>query len=77
MASAGTASWMAADKRTIVEVTVIGKDRKGVVADITNFIFRNGKNFSSVVEWRYHRAALAAHSGMAKRINSHTGAIKN
>lgn len=39
---------MAADKRTIVEVTVIGKDRKGVVADITNFIFRNGGNIEKI-----------------------------
>jgi formyltetrahydrofolate deformylase len=36
------------DKRTIVEVTVIGKDRKGVVADITNFIFRNGGNIEKI-----------------------------
>ncbi len=39
---------MTADKRTIVEVTVIGKDRKGVVADITNFIFRNGGNIEKI-----------------------------
>lgn len=39
---------MAADRRTIVEVTVIGKDRKGVVADITNFIFRNGGNIEKI-----------------------------
>ena len=31
-------------EKTIIEVTVVGKDRKGVVADITNFIFRNGGN---------------------------------
>jgi formyltetrahydrofolate deformylase len=36
------------DKRTIVEVTVIGRDRKGVVADITNFIFRNGGNIEKI-----------------------------
>lgn len=33
---------------TIVEVTVIGKDRKGVVADITNFIFKNGGNIEKI-----------------------------
>ena len=32
------------DERTAIEVTVVGKDRKGVVADITNFIFKNGGN---------------------------------
>ncbi len=36
------------DQRTIVEVTVIGKDRKGVVADITNFIFRNNGNIEQI-----------------------------
>lgn len=39
---------MAAGKRTIIEVTVIGKDRKGVVADITNFIFTNGGNIEKI-----------------------------
>ncbi len=34
--------------RTIIEVTVIGKDRKGVVADITNFIFKNGGNIEKI-----------------------------
>src|SRR5574341_1630988 len=33
---------------TIIEVTVIGKDRKGVVADITNFIFKNGGNIEKI-----------------------------
>ena len=28
-------------KQTLIEITVIGKDRKGVVAEITNFIFKN------------------------------------
>ena len=36
------------DQKTIVEVTVIGKDRKGVVADITNFIFRNNGNIEQI-----------------------------
>ena len=34
--------------KTIVEVTVIGKDRKGVVADITNFFFKNGGNIEKI-----------------------------
>lgn len=33
---------------TIIEVTVVGKDRKGVVADITNFIFQNGGNIEKI-----------------------------
>src|ERR687888_2711238 len=35
-------------EKTIIEVTVVGADRKGVVADITNFIFRNGGNIEKV-----------------------------
>src|SRR5919201_6584637 len=35
-------------EKTIIEVTVVGKDRKGVVADITNFIFRNGGNIEQI-----------------------------
>ncbi|HVX03264.1 MAG TPA: formyltetrahydrofolate deformylase [Nitrososphaera sp.] len=35
-------------KKTIIEVTVVGKDRKGVVADITNFIFQNGGNIEKI-----------------------------
>jgi formyltetrahydrofolate deformylase len=34
--------------KTIIEVTVVGPDRKGVVADITNFIFKNGGNIEKV-----------------------------
>ena len=36
------------DPQALVELTVIGKDRKGVVADITNFIFTNGGNIEKV-----------------------------
>jgi formyltetrahydrofolate deformylase len=36
------------EKPTLIEVTVVGKDRKGVVADITNFIFRNGGNIEKI-----------------------------
>ena len=39
---------MKSDVKTIVEVTVIGNDRKGVVADITNFIFKNNGNIEQV-----------------------------
>jgi formyltetrahydrofolate deformylase len=35
-------------RKTIVEVKVIGKDREGVVADITNFIFRNNGNIEQI-----------------------------
>ncbi|UVS70022.1 formyltetrahydrofolate deformylase [Nitrososphaera viennensis] len=38
----------AAASKTIIEVTVVGKDRKGVVADITNFIFQNGGNIEKI-----------------------------
>lgn len=38
----------AARSKTIIEVTVVGKDRKGVVADITNFIFQNGGNIEKI-----------------------------
>ncbi|MGI0036353.1 MAG: formyltetrahydrofolate deformylase [Nitrososphaera sp.] len=34
--------------KTIIEVTVIGKDRKGVVAAITNFIFKNAGNIEKI-----------------------------
>jgi formyltetrahydrofolate deformylase len=34
--------------KTIIEVTVLGNDRKGVVADITNFIFKIGGNIEQV-----------------------------
>jgi formyltetrahydrofolate deformylase len=33
---------------TIVEVTVVGSDRKGVVADITNAIFKRGGNIQQI-----------------------------
>src|ERR671930_1552460 len=36
------------NERTVIEVTVVGKDRKGIVADITNFIFRNGGNIEQI-----------------------------
>jgi len=38
----------AASSKTIIEVTVVGPDRKGVVADITNFIFKNTGNIEKI-----------------------------
>jgi formyltetrahydrofolate deformylase len=35
-------------KETIVEVTVVGPDRKGVVAEITNAIFKKGGNIQQI-----------------------------
>ena len=35
-------------KKTLIEITVIGKDRKGVVAEITNFIFKNYGNIEKI-----------------------------
>lgn len=34
--------------KTIIEVTVVGNDRKGVVADITSFVFKNGGNIEQI-----------------------------
>ncbi|MDQ3883917.1 MAG: formyltetrahydrofolate deformylase [Thermoproteota archaeon] len=34
--------------KTLIEVTVVGADRKGVVADITNFIFSNSGNIEKI-----------------------------
>lgn len=34
--------------RLLVEVTVVGRDRKGVVADVTNFIFKNDGNIEQI-----------------------------
>jgi formyltetrahydrofolate deformylase len=39
---------MTNDPQALVELTVIGKDRKGVIADITNFIFTKGGNIEKV-----------------------------
>lgn len=38
----------ASKAKTIVEVTVVGKDRQGVVADITGFIFKNRGNIEKI-----------------------------
>lgn len=39
---------VAAKGKTIIEVTVVGPDRSGVVADITNFIFKNSGNIEKI-----------------------------
>jgi formyltetrahydrofolate deformylase len=38
----------ASKDKTLIEVTVVGPDRKGVVADITNFIFKTGGNIEKI-----------------------------
>jgi formyltetrahydrofolate deformylase len=34
--------------KTLIEVTVVGPDKTGVVADITNFIFKNSGNIEKI-----------------------------
>jgi formyltetrahydrofolate deformylase len=34
--------------KTHVEVTIVGKDKEGIVADTTNYIFRNGGNIEKI-----------------------------
>ena len=34
--------------KSLIEVTVVGKDKKGIVADITKFIFKNGGNIEKI-----------------------------
>ena len=35
-------------KKTIVGITVVGKDREGIVAQFTNFVFQNNANVEKV-----------------------------
>jgi len=35
-------------RKTIVGITVVGKDREGVVAQFTSFVFQNGSNVEKV-----------------------------
>jgi formyltetrahydrofolate deformylase len=42
------AAMPASKTKTILEVTVVGKDRQGVVADITGFIFKNRGNIEKI-----------------------------
>ena len=34
--------------KIFTEVTVVGKDKKGIVADITRYIFKNGGNIEKI-----------------------------
>jgi formyltetrahydrofolate deformylase len=34
--------------KTFIEITVVGKDKKGIVADITKYIFKNGGNIEKI-----------------------------
>jgi formyltetrahydrofolate deformylase len=34
--------------KTHIEVTIVGKDKEGIVADTTNYIFRNGGNIEKI-----------------------------
>ncbi len=34
--------------KTFVEVTIVGKDKKGIVADTTNYIFKHGGNIEKI-----------------------------
>jgi formyltetrahydrofolate deformylase len=36
------------NQKNVIEITVVGKDRKGIVADITNFIFKNKGNIEQI-----------------------------
>ncbi|MGD1838085.1 MAG: formyltetrahydrofolate deformylase [Nitrososphaeraceae archaeon] len=36
------------ENKTVIEITVIGNDKKGVVAEITNFIFKNKGNIEKI-----------------------------
>ncbi len=35
-------------KKTIIGITIVGKDREGIVATFTNFVFQNGANIEKV-----------------------------
>lgn len=57
-------------KKTVIEVTVIGKDRKGVVADITNFIFRNEGNIEQIKQNVVHGLfGMQLQASFQKKIN--------
>ena len=52
------------ENKTVIEITVIGEDKKGVVAEITNFIFKNKGNIEKINQnvvkiclecnWKHH-----------------------
>ncbi len=46
--SASNQSDIAKDSRTSLEITVVGRDKKGIVAEITKYIFENGGNIEKI-----------------------------
>ena len=58
------------DKKTLIEVTVVGKDRKGVVADITNYIFSNGGNIEQINQNVVHGLFGMQFQASFQRINN-------
>jgi formyltetrahydrofolate deformylase len=57
-------------EKTVIEVTVIGKDRKGVVADITNFIFRNEGNIEQIKQNVVHGLfGMQLQASFQKKVN--------
>ena len=57
-------------ENTVIEVTVIGKDRKGVVADITNFIFRNEGNTEQIKQNVVHGLfGMQLQASFQKKVN--------
>ena len=48
MGDTGTNLTDSKNTKTRVEVTIVGKDKEGIVADTTNYIFRNGGNIEKI-----------------------------
>src|SRR6188472_1612801 len=48
MGDTGTSITDSKNTKTYVEVTIVGKDKEGIVADTTNYIFRNGGNIEKI-----------------------------
>ncbi len=48
MGDTGTNITDSKNTKTYVEVTIVGKDKEGIVADTTNHIFRNGGNIEKI-----------------------------
>ncbi|MDN5867158.1 MAG: formyltetrahydrofolate deformylase [Candidatus Nitrosocosmicus sp.] len=48
MGDTGTNITNSKNTKTRVEVTIVGKDKEGIVADTTNYIFRNGGNIEKI-----------------------------
>ncbi len=46
-------------KKTVIGITVVGKDREGIVAAFTNFVFENGGNIEKV-----NQNVIKGHFGM-------------